>query len=177
MPTLTASASFTIGAGASTVESATVTILPALAGGTGRGRLVHPTLGTYDYEHQPDHWTNIDGDLIVPPIWASEKTLLGASNTLMTGHIRDVTVTEQWTAFATKIAHVRALLLFWQNPPDPDNGFVEWWPNYTSAQGFKVAMVGLEVGGEEVTLDWISRRHSFVTEGVILRMRIIDRVS
>lgn len=175
MPTLTASASFTIGAGASTVESTTVTILPALAGGTGRGRLIHPTLGTYDYEHQPDHWTNIDSDLIVAPIWSGEKTLLGASNTLMTGHIRDVTVTEKWT-FAVKISHVRSLLMFWQNPPDPDNGFVQWWPSYTSTNGFKVAMVALEIGGEEVTLDWFSRQHSVVSEGVVLKMRIIDRV-
>lgn len=176
MPTLTASANFTVGAGASTVESATATILPAISAGAGRGRLIHPALGTYDYEHTPDRWTNIDGDLIVPPIWSGEKTLLGAANTLMQGHVRDVTVAEHWT-FAIRMTQLRSLLMFWQNPPDPDNGAVEWWPNYTSAHGFKVAMVGLEVAGEEITLDWRTRRDSLVVEGVVLRMRIIDRVS
>lgn len=175
MPTLTASANFIIGAGASTVESATVAILPAISAGSGRGRLIHPTLGTYDYDCMPDRWTNIDGDLIVAPIWSGEKTLLGAANTLQQGHIRDVTVKEEWT-FAMRMPQLRALLLFWMNPPDPDNGFVEWWPTYTSAQGFKVAMVGLEVAGEEITLNWITKRHAFEIEGVVLRMRIIDRV-
>jgi len=175
MPTLTASSPFTIGSGSSEVESETITILPAVTSGQGRGRLIHPTFGAYDYSHMPDRWTNIDGDLIVAPIWSSAKTLLGAANTLMTGHIRDVTVTERWT-FAVPIAHLRALLMYWQNPPDPDNGFVEWWPSYTSAEGFKVAMVDLTVGGEAVTLNWVSLRHSMVIDDVALRMRIIDRV-
>lgn len=175
MTTLTNSATFEVGAGSTEIESATVTILPAISSGQGRGRLIHPTLGTYDYSHMPDQWANIDGDLIVAPIWSSAKTLMGAANTLMPGHIRDVTVTERWT-FAVPIAHLRALLLFWQNPPNPDDGFVEWWPNYTSAQGFQVAMVAMEVGGEAVTLDWVSLRHSFVISDVALRMRIIDRV-
>lgn len=175
MTTLTNSAIFTVGDAATAVESVALTILPAAASGSGSGRLIHPTLGTYDYSHMPDQWTNIDGDIIVAPIWSSAKTLIGAANTLMQGHVRDVTVTERWT-FAVPVAHLRALLLHWQNPPDPSVGFVQWWPNYTSTLGFKVALTDLTVGSEAVTLDWISLRHNMVVSDVALKLRIIDRV-
>jgi hypothetical protein len=175
MTTLTNSSTFSIGAGTTTVESVSFPILPAISSTQGRGRLIHPTLGTYDYSHQPDKWKGIDGDLLVAPIWSYSKTLLGGANTLMTGHIRDVLCTEQWT-FAIPIAHLRSLILFWMNPPDPDDGFVQWCPNYTSENGFYVAIVGLEVGEEEITLDWISQRHDLVISGVKISFRIIDRV-
>ena len=175
MTTLTSSTTFTIGAGTTVVESASVTILPAVGAGEGRGRLVHPTLGTYDYAFMPDEWLNVDGDVIIPPIWATSKTLEGAANTLWQGHIRDVEVEEHWT-FAVEIEHLRSILSFWQNPPDPADGYVEWWPNYANANGYKVLLLNVTVGGDAVKLNWISRRHTFVIEDMALRMRLVDRV-
>lgn len=175
MSTLTGSTTFSIGASSTVTESASVVILPAIAAGAGRGRLVHPTLGTYDYAYMPDQWMNVDGDVIIAPIWASSRTLDGAANTLWQGNIRDVEVEERWT-FAVSIAHVRSIVAFWQNPPDPDNGYVAWYPNYANGLGFDVIMSAVTVGGEGVTLNYISRRHSFVIEDMALRMRIVGRL-
>lgn len=175
MSTLTASTSFTVGASSTVVESVSVTILPAIAAGVGRGRLVHPTLGTYDYAQMPDQWTNVDGDIIISPIWASSKTLDGAANTLWQGNVRDVEVRESWT-FAVSIAQLRSILAMWQSPPDPDVGYVAWYPNYTNGLGFQVLMLEVTVGGQGVTLNYISRLHSFVIDDMALRMRIVARL-
>jgi len=172
MTTLTASTTFSIGASTTVIESVSVTILPVIAAGAGRGRLVHPTLGTYDYAHMPDEWVNVDGDVLIAPIWASSKTLDGAANTLWQGNIRDVEVEEHWT-FAVSIAHLRAVLAFWQNPPDPDDGYVAWYPNYANGNGYSVLMLDVSVGGQGVKLNYISRRHSFVIEDMVLRMRVV----
>lgn len=175
MSTLTATTAFTVGASSTVVEATTVVILPAIAAGAGRGRLVHPTLGTYDYAQMPDQWTNVDGDVIIPPIWASSKTLDGAANTLWQGNLRDVQVVETWT-FAISIAHLRAILAMWQNPPDPDDGYVAWYPNYANGNGYSVLMLDVTVGGQGVTLNYISRRHSFVIEDMALSMRVVARL-
>jgi hypothetical protein len=108
MTTLTAATTFSIGASTTVVESAQTTILPVIASGTGRGRLVHPTLGTYDYEQMPDEWVNVDGDVLIAPIWSSVRTLDGDANTLWQGDIRDVEVEEHWT-FAVTATHMRAI--------------------------------------------------------------------
>ena len=175
MSTLTASATFTIGASSPVVESVSVTILPAVTAGAGRGRLVHPTLGTYDYAYMPDEWQNVDGDVIVAPIWSSAQTLDGAANTLWQGDIRDVEVEEHWT-FAVSTAHVRALASFWQNPPDPDDGYVAWYPNYINGNGYNVILLALTVGGEGVQFNYISRRYGAVIQDMVLRMRIVERL-
>jgi hypothetical protein len=176
MTTLTSSATLSIGAGTTVVSSVSVPILPALGAATGKGRLIHPTLGTYDYLQAPKEWTNIDGDLIVPPVWSSSKTLLGAANTLWQGHIRDIVCEEKWTGELTaSAAHLRMLLAMWQNPPDPDVGFVSWYPNYTSPLGFKVILVGLQVGGQDISLNWIMRS-DWVASEIVLRLRVVDRI-
>lgn len=175
MTTLTASTTFSVGASSTVVESTPVIILPAVAAGSGRGRLVHPTLGTYDYAYMPDEWVNVDGDVIIAPIWASSKTLDGAANTLWQGNIRDVEVEEHWT-FAVSIEHVRSILSFWQNPPDPDDGYVSWYPNYVNGNGYQVLMLSVTIAGNGVQLNWIARRHSFVIEDLALRMRIVARL-
>lgn len=175
MTTLTASTTFSIGASSTVVESATTTILPAIAAGSGRGRLVHPTLGTYDYAQMPDEWVNVDGDVIIDPIWANSRTLDGAANTLWQGNIRDVEVEERWT-FAISIAQVRAIAAMYQNPPDPDDGYVAWYPNYANGNGYSVLILQLSIGGEGIKLNYISRRHSFVIDDMVLRMRIVARL-
>jgi hypothetical protein len=182
MSTLTSSATFTIGAGAVVIESTAVTILPAIGGATGRGRLIHPTLGTLDYPNAPDEWVNIDGDLIVAPIWSSTKTLQGAANALWQGNIRDVQVAECWIQeLNVTIAFLRQLLAFFQNPPDPDAGTpVQWWPNYASALGFEVAMIDVSVSGDSgaqgIVLDALANRTGWVDGKVTNTMRILGRV-
>jgi hypothetical protein len=175
MTTLTASATFSVGASSTLTESITATILPAIVAGAGRGRLVHPTLGTYDYAYMPDEWVNVDSDVIIPPIGANARTLDGAANTLWQGHIRDVEVEERWT-FAVSIAHLRSIAAMWQNPPDPDDGYVQWYPNYANGNGYSVLLLDLSAGGQGIKLNWISRRHSFLIEDMALRMRIVARL-
>lgn len=175
MSTLTASTTFSIGASSVVVESASVVILPAVAAGSGRGRLVHPTLGTYDYAQMPDEWVNVDADVVIAPIWASSRTLDGDANTLWQGSLRDVEVEEHWT-FAVSIAHVRAISAMWQNPPDPDDGFVAWYPNYANGNGYSVILEALSVGGEGVKLNYVSKRYGFVVDDMVLRMRIVERL-
>ena len=175
MTTLTASTTFTIGAGTTVVETVSVPILPVIASGQGRGRLVHPTLGTYDYLFMPDSWVNIDGDVIIAPVWSSSTTLDGAANTLWQGHIRDVEVEEHWT-FAVTLPHLRSIMSFWQNPPDPDDGYVAWYPTYANDLGYHVLLLSVTVGGSAIHLNYISRRHDFVIEDMALRMRLVGRV-
>src|SRR5438105_11089454 len=98
MTTLTSSATITIGDGSTVTEQASVVVIPAAGVGEGNGRLIHPTLGTYDYDMPPNQWVNLHGDVIVAPIWASEKTLSSVANTLWQGVIRDVVIEEHWNA-------------------------------------------------------------------------------
>lgn len=176
MTTLTASSTITIGDGPTVSESTSLLVLPAAGAYEGPGRLVHPTFGTYDYERPPDAWTNMDGDALIPPVWASTKTLSGAANTLFVGTLRDVIVEEQWTqSVCCRIEHVRALLAMWMNPPDPSVAYVEWYPTYTSALGFKVVLLGLTLGGKDITLTSLSHQ-GYVRGPLVLRMRIAGRV-
>jgi hypothetical protein len=176
MTILTSSATIAVGDGATAVDSVQLTVLPAVSVSSGRGRLVHPSLGTYDYVRGPDEWTNIDGDAIIPPIWASTKTLLGSANTLFVGNLRDVTVEERWTqSVAAEIDHVRTLLAFWMNPPDPSLAYVEWYPTYTSNLGYKVILLSVTVGGKEITLSSLVHQ-GWVRGPIVLKMKIAGRV-
>lgn len=179
MPTLTASSSFTIGAGSPTVEEITLNVLPVAAGGAGLGRLVHPTLGTLDYSMSPSQWSGIDTDVLVPPVWASTKTLSGAANTLWRGSIRDAVCVERWgtdAGMAMPAEQLRILMAFWQNPPDPANGYVEWWPSYTSAYGFQVVLVSIAAGnGQGINLDTIMNQ-GWVVGQVELTLRVVGRL-
>ena len=64
----------------------------------------------------------------------------------------------------------------WMNPPDPVDGYVQWFPNYTNGNGYSVIMLSVTVGGEAVQLNYISRRHDFVIEDMALRMRLVERL-
>lgn len=176
MTILTASSTFAIGAGSVVTESVPITVLPVPAGTSGRGRLVHPTLGTYDYVRGPDEWMNLDGDVLIAPIWATNKTLRGASNTLFQGDIRDVIVEERWTQpVCCELSQLRAILAMWMNPPDPSVTYVKWYPTYTSALGYNVVMLGLTLGGKEITLSSVMKQ-GWVKGPLVLRMRIAGRV-
>lgn len=183
MPVLTQTTTFTVQSAPTGAQ--TVPIFVSLTGNhvmPGLGRLVHPTLGTLNYTHPPTEWQNIDGDVIAPPVWSSTKTLSGTSNTLWAGNIRDVVCVERWRergALRMTMGQFRTMLAFYQNPPDPSVAAVEWYPDYTSALGFRVAMVSFTVGGDGVTLDWVSMHspEAFVADrDVELQLRILGRV-
>jgi hypothetical protein len=176
MTILTSSTTFTVGEAAIETVAASVTILPVPGAGTGKGRLVHPTLGSYDYPHAPNAWGGMDGDAIIAPIWASAKTLDGAANTLFAGNIRDSEVYETWSGeLAMPLAMVRMLASFWQAPPDPAVDYIKWYPSYSNALGFKVILLALDVNGQGYNLDYIARQ-GWVPASVVLKMRIAGRV-
>lgn len=176
MSTLTSSATLTIADAAVAVESIALTVLPVPASSTGRGRLVHPSLGSYDYYRPPDEWEGVRGDLIIPAIWASTKTLLGAANTLFVGDVRDVIVEERWTqSLVGPTSFADMLIAMWTNPPDPSVAYVQWYPNYASTFGFNVVMLNLTLGGRGVSTDKVS--HGGRDRGpMVLRMRIASRL-
>jgi hypothetical protein len=176
MTILTSQTTFTVGEAAIELAAASLTILPVTEVGSGKGRLVHPALGAYDYPHAPDEWSNMDGDALIAPIWASAKTLDGSANTLFAGSLRDVVVEERWNGELTApMAMVRMLASFWQNPPDPALDYVQWYPSYANALGFKVIVLALDVNGQGINLDYISRQ-GWVTGNVVLRMKLVGRV-
>ena len=179
MTVLSASSTFTIAGSTLTVENATITVLPALGSSIGKGRLVHPTLGVYDYAIMPTKWRNIDADAIIPPVWQSTMTLNSFANTLWAGTLRDVVVQELWGnegGLSMPIAQLRQLLAFWQNPPDPSNAYVAWYPNYCSSLGFKVVMLEVSNQGSDVELDVYSQTAGFVSAPVLNKMRIAGRI-
>jgi hypothetical protein len=182
MPTLTNSTTVEFGPEAPTVAEISVTSIALPIGGTptGKGRLIHPTLGTYDYEHTPSSWDNIDADVIIPPVWASAKTLQGSANTLWTGNIRDVVCVERWDADAgdikMRMSMLRMLISFFTTPPDPASAYVQWWPSYTTELGFKVAITNLQVGGQGITLDTIASRKDWARREVTLTLKLLGRL-
>lgn len=183
MATLTSSATVTIGAGSAVVDSVAIPILPALGSSLGKGRLIHPTLGTLDYDHAPDEWRNVDSDVIVAPVWANSKTLVGSSNALWPGNIRDVEVEERWTqALNVSAVFFRQLMTFYQTPPDPDTDSpVQWWPNYATALGFQVAIKDVAIGdsgkGGGIVLTPVLPLRGWVDGKVVITMQILGRAS
>ncbi len=176
MATLLSSATLPIADASVLTESISLVVLPAPTTQTGTGRLIHPTFGTYDYTRGPDQWTNMRGAAVIPPIWSSTKTLLGAANTLFAGDIRDVICEEAWVQpTACEVEHLDALLAMWANPPDPTVAYVQWYPNYTTELGFNVIMLDLTLGGKDITIT--SQVHNGWVRGPLrLRMRIISQI-
>jgi hypothetical protein len=177
MAVLTSSATFTVADAATEVETLDLPIIGVAGVGEGTGRLIHPTLGTYDYARAPNEWTNMDGDVIIPPIWSSTKTLLGSANTLFAGDLRDVTCEETWTqsSIALEAEMLRTLISFWMNPPDPAVGYVQWWPSYISDLGFEVIILELTSKGKQITFDPVI--HNGWARGPInMKLKIVGRV-
>ena len=178
MAEISNSNSFTIGAAATQQDSVSLLVLPLAAVGEGTGRLVHPTLGTYDYLHPPNEWTNIDTDVVIQPIWRHARTLSGAADTLWPGHLRDVECSERWTApggLSMTTTQLRMLISMWMNPPDPAVEHVEWYPSYCTTLGYRVIIRDVNVKGSAVTLDQIAVTQNWVVGPVTVRYRIVDR--
>lgn len=179
MTTLTASATITLTDGATVTESLPVPVLPPLPLSSGKGRLVHPTLGAYDYDLEPTQWTNMMGDAIIQPIWSSNLTLGGASSTVWQGTIKDVVCEERWTAqggLAMRVSQLSMLLAMYQSPPNPETEWVEWYPNYITDLGYKVLITDLNVGDSNgIALDGFVKG-GYVAGKVTLKLRIIDRL-
>jgi len=149
MATLSSSSTFNVAASAPAALTVSFPVLPSVAYPNGKGRLVHPVLGTYDYEYAPDEWLNIDGDVIVTPTWASTKTLSGQAHALWLGNIADVVCEERWLAtggMAMPVTQFRQLLAIMMTPVDPGVGYVQWFPNYTSNISFNVIPIDLVIG-------------------------------
>jgi hypothetical protein len=191
MTTLTSSATLTVSPGATVTVSASTIVAPALGyGAGGTGRLIHPTLGTYDYDVTPNEWVNLMGDVIIPPIRSNNLTLSGATNALWAGTIRDVLCEEHWTVtrgdFSMRTAQLAMLLAMFQTPPDPTTSWVLWYPNYATNLGYKVLLESLTVQGlgtssagksmGGIALDiWSISQEPVVTGAVALGLRIIGR--
>lgn len=161
MATLTNSTAFTIAAQSTLTASVDVPVISTAAAGEGRGRLIHPTYGTYDYDYMPNLWKNMDGDAVIFPNWQTSLTLSSAQNTLWTGNIKDVECRESWTApggLAMPMDMLRMLVLFFTNPPDPTVDYVQWWPSYANGNGYDVVIKNLSVGQEEIEFSDLSQQ-------------------
>lgn len=177
---LTASSTFNVADSATVSAEAQTIIQPPVGYGTGgRGRLVHPTLGTYDYANTPDETVNVDGDVCFSPLWAHAMTLGGGQDTLWPGNLRDARVIERWHQgdVGAPIAHLRTLWAFLTNPPDPASGaFVQWFPNYANARGYKVVLAEVRAGGEGYRIDRRLLSYGYAPAPVELELRIVGYV-
>lgn len=149
LATLSASSTFNVTDQAQAVAAVSTNVMPAIGYPNGKGRLIHPTLGAFDYEYKPDQWVNMDGDVLVAPAWSSVKTLSGAASVLWAGNIRDTMCEERWTAqggMSMPITQLRMLQTLWTNPIDPSVGYVQWYPSYANSAGYNVILVDLVCG-------------------------------
>jgi hypothetical protein len=161
-------------------------IFPAYPQEIAFGRLVHPTLGAYDYEVKPDEWVNIDADAIIAPTWASQRTLTSAANVLWPGHLRDTVVEERWKALgglAMPMTQLRMLLDMWTTHVDPDVDYVRWYPNYITRVAFKVVLLNVSAGGQGLRFDDVVNYKNddgdyigWMTAPVTLTLRLVERL-
>lgn len=168
------------------VADVTFYSLPEFPVQQGRGRLVHPLFGPFDYHAKPDEWVNIDTDIVIPPVWSSVRSLGGSVNALWPGYVRDVVVEERWKSLgglAMPIGQLRWMIMMWVNPVDPDTGYVQWYPNYVSPLGYRVLLLNLAVGGQQgIALDDVinyldaNGPDGWVTAPVTLTMKIVERL-
>lgn len=168
-----------------TVSASTVVQAPVGFGTGGRGRLVHPTLGSYDYANTPSQIENVDGDICVPALWSHATTLGGGVDALWSGFVRDALVTERWgstqvygTEVGCTMAQLRQLWQFFANPPDPSTGaFVVWSPNYINGNSYNVAIVAVTAGGKGYTLDVRLAGQGYAPNPVEMQLRILGRAA
>jgi hypothetical protein len=185
MTTLSASATLAIGESTPAEASVGITVLPLAGPGEGTGRLIHPTLGTIDYQFAPDRWRGHIGDAVVFPIWSVSQTLAGALVALWDGTLEDVVVEEAWEGeIVMRRDELDALLAFYQSPPDPalgvPSGYVQWWPSYESDLGFYVCILAVSAGssgGIELTnIPADADGDEWVEGSVSIRMQLVARV-
>jgi hypothetical protein len=175
--TISAAAIFDVADQSPVSAEVTAIIQPPVGAGTGgRGRLVHPTLGAYDYSHTPDETVDLDGDVLFAPAWAHAATLGGGVDAVWSGHIRDALVVERWAQgdVGCPIAHLRMLLAM-RAELAPVDAPVLWAPNYATARTYKVAIVDVRAGGERVTLNRRLLSYGYAPQPVELELRILGR--
>lgn len=180
MALLTATTNFTILDASPVVESITLSVIAAAAPGTGKGRMIHPTLGSLDYYLAPHEWTSMGEDAVVAPVWASQQTLTSTANTLWPGYLRDVAPEERWlpnAGLSMPLSMLKALQAFWMNPPDPAVGYIEWHPSYVTSLKFSVIITAIEVGGAPLTMSPQTVGTNLVEYPVTVKLRIVGRVA
>jgi hypothetical protein len=184
--TLESEGTFDIVEAPETIVSYSINVKPAVYLTRGQGRIVHPILGSFDYEAKPDEWVNLDQDIIIPPMWASSRGLTSTANALWQGLLKDVMVEERWKSLgglAMPITQLRMLIAIWTMPLDPDVGYVQWRPNYVTDKAWKVLPVNLTVGGQGMTFDDVINYKDidgnpigWVTDPVTLQFKIVEPV-
>jgi hypothetical protein len=179
---LTSSASYTVADSGVDSAQVVITVQPSGAFGTafGRGRLVHPTIGIYDYINTPDETVNIDGNLLFGSRWIHAETLTAGADTLWGGNLQDVRVIERWLQFdvGAPIAHLRALYNMFANAPNPNDPnpnlrYVLWYPSYANTSHWRVALSGIRSGGQELTLNRRLLSYGYAPTPVELELRIL----
>lgn len=179
--TITVAGTFSVADQAPLSAAAETIVQPPVGfGAGGRGRLVHPVLGAYDYVNTPDEVVNLDGDVLYGPTWAHAPTLGGAVDALWSGFIRDALVIERWGngTVGCPIDHLRQLWAMYANPPDPNAGApVVWSPNYANARSYNVAIVNVSAGGEAYTLKMRLARYGYAPSPVEIQFRILGYAS
>lgn len=174
---ITVSTDFTVADQTPLSGAASGIVLPSagyMAGG--RGQLIHPSVGTYDYAVAPDEVENVDGDVFYPPVFAHTQTIGGAVDTMWPGYVRDALVTERWKNgdVGCPIAQLQALWQMIQNHPDISTGaYVTWNPNYINGRSYQVALVGLRAGGSNLMIDMRLARFGYAPQPVELDLRIL----
>jgi hypothetical protein len=168
MPELSAEETYVVGEASELIyEEVTVPIVTAPAYPGGLGRLVHPLLGTLDYEIAPDEWVNLDADILYGPVFAHTRTLRGNQSTRWQGYIGDVECTERWNGrVSMRAGQFRMLLDFWKNPPT--SGYLIWSPNYVTANSYEVDLVAVTSGGQAgVGLDYLILQNDGFVKGPV----------
>jgi hypothetical protein len=178
MTTLTSNATITIGDGATATETISLSVVAAPIGGSGKGRLVHPTIGTIDYDRQPDRTDGMRGDAHIAPVWASSKALRGTANTLFAGDLRDVVCMEHWTQPFVTATFADVLQSIFVNPPNPSGNHVIWYPSYLNAFGFKVVITDFSLGGNRGVSTFFPRHGAGTYDRgpMSLTMRLIEKI-
>lgn len=183
---LTSSSTITVASSTIMTTSTQLQVLPPYLAPNGKGKIVHPLLGAFDYEVKPDEWVNVDGDVIIPPVWSSSKTLSGAANTLWAGNIRDVVAEERWNQpLSMPITQLRIFLFIWTTPIDPAVGYVQWYPNYINNNGYNVIPLSLSAGDQDNlvfddvvnTKDFAGNPDGWMTKPVTFKLKLVARIS
>lgn len=155
----TASKTYTYVLGSTVTASTSQTILDAGASGdpTAKRRLVHPDSATFPplvYASNPDRTTNyLRGQVIASPITGTTRTLDDTKLTRYERELRDVIVTEVWTAQGGRKASMTGaqlvqLVTLFLNPPEfnpVSQTYINWEPREGGSKVYQVEIVSLTV--------------------------------
>jgi hypothetical protein len=132
------------------------------------------------YEENPDRWENFDSvPMTDRPQVKVEPTLSWAQVVQWPGYLPDKPVKEYWkgseTASRMTAYMLRRLYEYFVNPPDGD--YVTWWPKDRTAQGYKIQVEGISVGGQDIlTFDLLALKAGLISLEVVFQFRIVGTV-